>query len=77
MTKENRYYYCTLCGHVHLMNSEIGRLHIENSFKTQKQKKEMELAEKGMGMVDYGLERRITEKRIRKFNRKKTDKKTN
>ena len=70
MTKENKYYYCTICEHIHLMNSEIGRLHIGNSFKTQKQKKEMELAEKGMGMVDYGLEKRITQKKLRKLGKK-------
>lgn len=55
---------------VHLLNSEIGKLHIENSFKTQKQKKEMELAEKGMGMVDYGLEKRITQKKLRKLGKR-------
>lgn len=71
MTKENKYYYCTLCGHVHLMNSEIGRLHIGNSFKTQKQKKEMELTEKGMGIIDYGLEKRMTKKRMKKFSKKR------
>ena len=70
MTKENKYYYCTICGHVHLLNSEIGKLHIQNSFKIQKQKKEMELAEKGMGMVDYGLEKRMTEKRRKKIRQK-------
>ena len=70
MTKENKYYYCTTCGHVHLLNSEIGKLHIGNSYKTQKQKKEMELAEKGMGMVDYGLEKRIAEKKLKKLGKK-------
>jgi hypothetical protein len=69
MTKENKYYYCTSCRHVHLVNSEIGKLHIGNSFKTKKQKKEMELAEKGMGMIDYGLEKRITEKRRKKLSK--------
>ncbi len=72
MTKEDKYYYCTKCRHVHLLNSEIGKLHIGDSFKTQKQKKEMELVEKGMGMVDYRLEKRITEKRkgLKKFSKK-------
>lgn len=71
MTKESRYYYCTSCGHVHLINSELGKLHIENSFKTQKQKQEMELAEKGMGIIDYGLEKRIAQKKLRKFGKTK------
>ena len=70
MTKENKYYYCTLCEHVHLLNSEIGKLYIGNSFETQKQKKEMELTEKGMEMVDYGLEKRITQKKLRKLDKK-------
>lgn len=70
MIKENKYYYCMTCGHVHLLNSEIGRLHIGDSFKIQKQKKEMELAEKGMGIVDYGLEKRIVKKRLKRFGKK-------
>ena len=69
MTKENIYYFCTICGHVHLRNSEIGKLHIESSFKTQKQKKEMELAEKGMGIVDYSLEKRIADKKRKKMSK--------
>ena len=48
MTKEDIYYYCTTCKHVHLRNSEIGKLHIGNSFKIQKQKIEMEDANKGL-----------------------------
>lgn len=71
MTKEDIYYFCTICGHVHLRNSELGRLHIGSSFKTQKQKKEMELTEKGMGIIDYRLERRITEKRLKKLGKNK------
>ena len=71
MTKENIYYFCTTCGHVHLRNSEIGQLHIGDSFKTKKDKKEMELAEKGMGMVDIGLEKRISEKRRKNFGKGK------
>lgn len=70
MTKENIYYFCTICKHVHLRNSEIGKLHIGDSFKTQKDKKEMELAGKGMGAIDYGLEKRISEKRRRNIGRK-------
>ncbi len=68
MTKENKYYYCTTCRHIHLTNSEIGRLHMENSAKIQGQKKEMELVEKGMGVVDFGLEKRITQKKLRKLS---------
>lgn len=69
MVKENKYYFCTSCGHVHLLNSEIGRLHIEDSFKVQKQKKEMELAEKGMGVIDYGLEKKIIGKKLKKLDK--------
>jgi hypothetical protein len=47
MTTENIYYFCTSCKHVHLRNSEIGKLHLANSFKTKKQIKEMEDAKKG------------------------------
>ncbi len=68
MTKEDKYYYCTTCRHIHLVNSEIGRLHMENSAKIQGQKKEMELVEKGMGIVDFGLEKRITQKKLRKLS---------
>lgn len=46
--KEDIYYYCTACGHVHLRNSEIGRLHYGQSFKTQMQMKQMKDAEKGI-----------------------------
>lgn len=69
MVKENKYYFCTSCGHVHLLNSEIGRLHIEDSFKVQKQKKEMELVEKGMGVIDYGLEKKIIGKKLKKLDK--------
>jgi hypothetical protein len=51
MTKEDIYYFCTTCKHVHLRNSEIGKLHLENSFKTQKQIKEMDDAKKGFDNV--------------------------
>lgn len=51
MTTENIYYFCTLCKHVHLRNSEIGKLHLEDSFKTQKQIKEMEDAKKGIDSI--------------------------
>lgn len=68
MKNESKYYYCTICGHIHLVNSEIGRLHIENSAKIQGQKKEMELVEKGMGIVDFGLEKRIIQKKSRKLS---------
>lgn len=71
MTKEDIYYFCTTCGHVHLRNSEIGKLHLESSYKTQKQKKEMEFAEKGMGMIDDRLEKRIAEKKFKKFGKSK------
>ena len=47
MTTESIYYFCTSCNHVHLRNSEIGKLHLEKSFKTQKQIKEMDDAKKG------------------------------
>ena len=70
MVKEDIYYYCTICKHIHLRNSEIGKLHIGDSFKTQKQKKEMDYAEKGIGMVDYNLEKSITKKRLKKFGKK-------
>jgi hypothetical protein len=69
MKKESNYYYCTICRHIHLANSEIGRLHTENSAKIQGQKKEMELIEKGMGVVDFGLERRITQKKLRRIGK--------
>lgn len=69
MAKENKYYFCASCGHVHLLNSEIGKLHIENSFKVQKQKQEMELAGKGMGVIDYGLEKKITGKKLKRFDK--------
>lgn len=65
---ENKYYYCTMCRHIHLNNSEIGRMHMENSAKVQGQKKEMELVEKGMGMVDFGLEKKITQKKLRRLS---------
>ncbi len=41
---------------------------MENSAKIQGQKKEMELVEKGMGVVDFGLEKRITQKKLRKLS---------
>jgi len=69
MTKENKYYFCTLCQHMHLANSEIGRLHIGDSYKIQKQKKEMEYAEKGLGMIDFGLEQSITKKKLKKLSK--------
>lgn len=69
MTKEDIYYYCTECKHVHLRNSELGRLHLSNSFKIQQQSKEMELAEKGLGPIDYGLEKKITAKKLRKLSK--------
>ncbi len=68
MTKESKYYYCTSCRHIHLINSEIGRLHIGDSAKIQGQKKEMELVEKGMGLVDFGLEKRIKQKKLKKLS---------
>jgi hypothetical protein len=37
--------------HVHLRNSEIGKLHLEDSFKTQKQIKEMDDAKKGIDSI--------------------------
>ncbi len=70
MVKEDIYYYCTKCGHVHLRNSELGKLHLAKSFKTQKQKKEMELVEKGMGPVDWNLEKGIAKKRFKKIMKK-------
>jgi hypothetical protein len=36
---------------VHLRNSEIGKLHLEKSFKTQKQIKEMDDAKKGLDNI--------------------------
>lgn len=51
MTTENIYYFCTSCKHVHLRNSEIGKLHLEKSFKTRKQIKEMEDAKKGLDNI--------------------------
>ncbi len=72
MTKENIYYFCTSCGHVHLRNSEIGKLHIQNSYKTQKHKKEMEFADKGIeNILDSKLEKKIIEKKIKRMNRNK------
>lgn len=71
MTKENIYYYCTICGHVHLRNSEIGKLHIGNSFKIQKQKIEMEYADKGLGVVDTGLEKKIIERKIKRIYKRR------
>ena len=57
--KEDIYYYCTSCGHVHLRNSEIGRLHYGSSFKTQKQMKQMEESEKGIESIgDVKLKKR-------------------
>lgn len=69
MTKEDIYYFCTTCGHIHLRNSEIGKLHLGNSFKTQKDKKEMEFADKGLGIMDYSLEKSISEKRRKKLGK--------
>ena len=69
--KEDIYYYCTSCGHVHLRNSEIGRLHIGLSFKTQKQMKQMEESEKGIeSMGDVKLKKRS----FSNFNMKKNKK---
>lgn len=57
--KEDIYYYCTSCGHVHLRNSEIGKLHSELSFKTQKQIKQMNDSEKGIESIgDIKLKKR-------------------
>lgn len=39
------------CKHVHLRNSEIGKLHLIDSFKTQKQIKEMDDAKKGFDNI--------------------------
>ena len=71
MTKEDIYYYCTTCGHVHLRNSEIGKLHVNNSFKIQKQKIEMEDASKGLGAVDTGLEKKIIERKMKRIYKRK------
>lgn len=71
MTKEDIYYYCTVCRHVHLRNSEIGKLHIGNSFKIQKQKIEMEDTDKGLGAVDAGLEKKIVERKMKRIYKKK------
>jgi hypothetical protein len=46
--KENIYYFCTSCGHVHLRNSEIGKLHLEFSYKTQKNIQQMKDSSKGI-----------------------------
>ena len=35
-TKENIFYYCTMCEHVHFLIGEIGRLHIEYRKDIQK-----------------------------------------
>lgn len=71
MTKEDIYYYCTVCGHIHLRNSEIGKLHISNSFKIQKQKIEMEDADKGLGVVDTGLEKKIIERKMKRIYKRR------
>lgn len=71
MTKEDIYYYCTICEHVHLRNSEIGKLHINNSFKIQKQKMEMEDAKKGLGIIDTGLEKKIIERKIKRIYKRR------
>lgn len=71
MTKEDIYYYCTICRHVHLRNSEIGKLHTSDSFKIQKQKIEMEEAEKGLGIVDSGLEKKIVERKIKRIYKRR------
>ena len=45
---------------MHLRNSEIGKLHVENSFKTQKQIKEMDDAKKGFDNIgDIKLKKRF------------------
>lgn len=57
--KEDIYYFCTSCGHVHLRNSEIGKLHYGLSFKTQKQIKQMNDSEKGIESIgDVKLKKR-------------------
>ena len=71
--KEDIYYYCTSCGHVHLRNSEIGRLHYGLSFKTQKQIKQMEESEKGIESIgDVKLKKRFS--RSSNFKTKKNRK---
>jgi hypothetical protein len=69
--KEDIYYYCTSCGHVHLRNSEIGKLHYGLSFKTQKEIKQMNESEKGIENIgDVKLKKRP-------FFRSKTKKRQN
>lgn len=70
--KETIYYFCTSCGHVHLRNSEIGKLHIEFSYKTQKQIKEMNEAKKGIANLgDVKLKKPRFESKPKKVKKTK------